>query len=83
MEDLISRLSSDEPTKEEKLECANISIKLLINKLIENHGGTFTHWFNQLGRTKLYRLIMNVDTGYWGEGTSYLYAKFKQETGLK
>lgn len=82
MEDLMSRLDSDELTRQQKLDCAAISIKLLVAEIVKNHGETFDYWLGILYGTKLYQSIMKVETGYWGEGTSYLYSKFTKEVGL-
>ncbi|MBR1455080.1 MAG: hypothetical protein IJ593_10640 [Lachnospiraceae bacterium] len=60
-------------SKQTKLEIAKQRVVDIVGWLINNYGGTSNKWISIIIKTKTYSDIYDVKTGYWGEGTAYLY----------
>lgn len=68
-------------TDRQKLSCMLTSVALLVDALKREKGGTYEYWFDEVYKSDLFSLMMDFETGLWGEGTSYLYSCIMREWG--
>ena len=64
---------------ETKRMIANRRITEVVEMLAREYGYTTNHWLSRIVGTKTYQDVYDVKTGYWGEGTMYLFDLAREE----
>lgn len=65
----------------EKEDCAISALNILVAALVKEYGYTPTFWLNYIYSSSFIKDLMNMETGYWGEGVAF--HKYQLLTELK